>query len=151
MKKPESLRKALIAAVPTLKRNPDKLLIFIESGTIACTGAPSLSFEYRFALNAIVTDFAGSADQIIVPTLAWIRDNQPELMLNPDHMKDGIKFEAEILNSTTLDLSIKLLLTERVGVNEAGGKTTITHFDEPALPDLGGPMISAFLAGGEAL
>lgn len=53
--------------------------------------------------------------------------------------------------TSSLDLSIKLLLTERVGVAEADGKTTIPHFDEPALPDLGGPLISAFLAGGEAL
>lgn len=133
MKKPESLRRALTAAVTHLKRNPDSLHVFLDEGKIISTAAPSLSFVYEYVLNIVVTDFSGTADSIIVPILAWLRRNQPELLLNPERGKDGFKFEAEILNSTTLDLSIKLQLTECVGVAESAGKLTATHFDEPPL------------------
>lgn len=133
MKKPDSLRRALVAAVPHLKRNPDALHVFLDEGHIISTAAPSLSFEYQYVLNVIVTDYSDHADTIMVPILAWLRRNQPELLLNPERGRDGFRFEAELLNHTTLDLSIKLTLSERVGVSEAAGKLTATHFDEPPL------------------
>lgn len=133
MKKPESLRRALTEAVPHLKKNPDALLVFLDEGRITSTAAPTLSFVYEYVLNIIVTDYAGHADSIVVPILAWLRRNQPEMLLNPELGRDGFKFEADILNHKTLDLSIKLTLTERVGVSESAGKLTVTHFDEPLL------------------
>ena len=45
MNKPDSLRAHLLAAIPELKHNPDRLLIFIDNGKIRCTGAAGLSFE----------------------------------------------------------------------------------------------------------
>jgi hypothetical protein len=138
MKKPASLRAALTAAVPHLKRNPDALHIFLDEGRIISTAATSLSFEYQYVLNVIVTDYSEHADTIVVPILAWLRRNQIDLLLNPDRGRDGFRFEADILNHTTLDLSIKLTLTERVGVTENEGKLTVTHFDEPPLDALEG-------------
>jgi hypothetical protein len=133
MKKPESLRRALTAAVPHLKRNPEALHVFLDEGRVIATAAPSLSFEYQYVLNVIVTDYSDHADTIMVPILAWLRRNQPDLLLNPERGRDGFKFEADILNHTTLDLSIKLTLTERVGVAETAGVLTAKHFDEPQL------------------
>ena len=46
MNKPESLRAHLVAAVPELKRNPDRLLTFVDNGSMRSTAAPGLSFEY---------------------------------------------------------------------------------------------------------
>ncbi|MFB4401228.1 phage tail protein, partial [Pseudomonas inefficax] len=34
MDKPNSLREHLLAAVPDLKRNPDRLLMFIDAGKV---------------------------------------------------------------------------------------------------------------------
>ena len=133
MIKPESLRGALVAAVPHLRRNPDRLLIFADEGSVAATFAPGLSFEWRYTLNLIVTDFAGHPDAIMVPLLAWVRDNQPELLANPARQGD-IAFEADIIDNDKLDLSIKIPLTERVGVKpRAGGGHDVVHYPEPQL------------------
>ena len=57
MNKPNSLRAALTAALPEFARNPDRLHIFIEHGSIAVTAAKSLSFEYAYTLDIVVTDY----------------------------------------------------------------------------------------------
>ena len=44
MNKPSALRAHLLAAVPELHKNPDRLLVFIDNGTIRSTAAPGLSF-----------------------------------------------------------------------------------------------------------
>ena len=67
MKKPESLRQHLLASVPSLARDPDRLLVFIDEGRMRCTAAPGLSFEYEYRLNLILTDYAGHADAVAVP------------------------------------------------------------------------------------
>ncbi|HEV2641109.1 MAG TPA: phage tail protein [Candidatus Elarobacter sp.] len=133
MNKPNSFRKAITAAVPSLAVDPDKLLVFVDQGNIVGTGAASLSFEYRYKLNVIVTDFAGNADAIFVALMGWIRRNQSDLLTNDDKRRTGISFEVDHLTQDTCDVSIKVDVTESVvvGTNEAG-EQTITHVDEPA-------------------
>ena len=78
MNKPGQVRDLLTKAVPELNRNPESLHIFVENGNINATGAGlNLSFEYQFELLILITDYAGHADSLIVPLLAWCRDNQP--------------------------------------------------------------------------
>lgn len=118
MIKPGSLRAAITAAVPSLKTDPDKLLVFADAGNIVASAVKSLSFEYRYTLNLILTDFAGDADQVMIAILAWVKVNQSELCDNADLRKTGISFEVDHLNQTTCDLSIKLALTEAVKVTQ---------------------------------
>lgn len=134
MRKPAELRTAITAAVPDLQHNPDKLHLFVEEGRVVATGAKSLSFEYQYTLSLLVTDFADSADAITVPVLAWLRENQPELFTNPDRRPDGFKFETDVLNHNTVDLLVKLPLTERVIVTVADGHYQIAHAPQPADP-----------------
>ncbi|NSX15622.1 phage tail protein [Cupriavidus taiwanensis] len=131
MMKPNSLREALTAAVPDLARHPEKLHVFVDEGRLVATGARSLSFEYRYTLTLIVTDFAAGSDEIMVPVLAWLRVNQPELFFSPAQREDGVKFEADILNHTTVDLALKLPLTERVTVRVNGAGYLVEHHPEP--------------------
>lgn len=56
MLKPQLLRQALTDNVPELQRNPDALNVFIDSGRIVSTLASSLSFEYQYRLNMVITD-----------------------------------------------------------------------------------------------
>jgi hypothetical protein len=133
MKKPESLRQHLLACVPTLARDPERLLIFIDTGKVRCTAAPGLSFEYEYTLNVILTDYAGSPDVIMVPLLAWLRVNQPDLLLNLEKSSEGIKFEADILDKHKVDLSMTLPLSERVIVKILDGDLHIEHADEPPM------------------
>lgn len=136
MLKPASLRADLTGQCPWLAANPDKLLVFIDSGRIRNTGGASLSFEYRYTLNLVATDYQGHPSALIVPILAWLRTNQPEAALNPDLNEQAFTFEADILNHSTMDLSIKLVLSERVVVTEdTTGALTIEHMPEPPLDD----------------
>ena len=133
MIKPASLREHLVAALPDLARDPDRLLVFIDQGTLAATFAPGLSFEYRYTLNLILTDFAGHPDAVMVPLLSWIRRHQPDLLANRDR-RDQIAFQADILGNDKVDLDIKLPLTESVGVHRSNdGNFAIEHYPEPEL------------------
>jgi len=136
MNKPESLRAHLTAAIPELKRNPDRLLVFVDNGSMRSTAAPGLSFEYSYTLNLILTDFAGHPDAVAIPLFAWVLVNQRELMENQERGKDAIKFEADILDNKKVDLSITLLLTERVIVKrQADGSLQVNHPAEPVVDD----------------
>lgn len=132
MNKHENLRAHLLATVAELKHNPDRLLIFIDNGKVRCTAAPSLSFEYSFELQIILTEFAGHPDSVILPILGWLSINQSELLENLDKVKTGIQFEAEIIDTSKVDFSLTLPLTERVIVGrDADGNTTVKHAGEP--------------------
>ena len=134
MNKPSALRAHLLAAVPELHKNPDRLLVFIDNGTIRSTAAPGLSFEYSYTLNVILTDYAGHPDAVAIPLLAWLLVNQPELLTNLEKGKTAIAFEADVLDNSKVDLSLKLPLTERVIVKkEEGGALVVTHPEEPQL------------------
>jgi len=141
MNKPESLRAHLVAAIPELKRNPDRLLVFVDNGSMRSTAAPGLSFEYSYTLNLILTDFAGHPDAIAIPLFAWVLVNQRELMENLERGRDAIKFEADILDNSKVDLSITLPLTERVIVKRLDDGTL--HIEHP--PE---PQLDAFLPAG---
>ncbi|AFJ56909.1 P2 phage tail completion protein R (GpR), putative [Pseudomonas fluorescens A506] len=132
MNKPESLRAHLLVTVAGLQNNPDRLLIFIDNGKVRCTAAATLSFEYSYDLQIILTAFAGHPDSVMLPVLGWISINQPELLENYEKMQNGIQFEADILDKDKVDLGLTLRLTERVVVGtDAQGNTTVKHAGEP--------------------
>ena len=134
MNKPESLRAHLLASVPELKKNPDRLMVFIDNGTMRSTAAFGLSFEYSYTLNLIFTDYAGHPDAIAIPLFAWILVNQRELMENVDRSKTAVAFEADVLDNSKVDLSIKLPLTERVVVKTLeDGSLSVDHPAEPMM------------------
>lgn len=134
MLKPDSLRAAIAVAVPYIAKNPDCLHIFIDKGVILSTLASSLSFEYQYTLNLVITDYADSEDLLIVPILHWLRTHQPDIMANPDRRGDSFTFEADFLSNTLRDISIDLKLTERVIVKEENGILHVDHLEEPPPP-----------------
>ncbi|MBA1289181.1 phage tail protein [Pseudomonas japonica] len=132
MNKPDSLRQRLVAQVPGLAQHPDRLMIFIDNGTIRSTAARGLSFEYAYTLNIILTDYAGHPDAVAIPLLAWLGQHQRELLENHDLVQQAITFEADLLDNSKVDLAIKLPLTERVIVKAADdGSLQVTHPPEP--------------------
>lgn len=141
MLKPNHLRRHLTDANPALARNPERMQVFADSGRVVSTGASSLSFEYQYTLNVVVMDYAGHADAIIVPLLAWVRVHQPDLVTNRERRENGIRFDVEFLNQQAVDLSIELDLSERVIVSrDDANKLTSNHVGEPPDPDL--PLIA---------
>lgn len=131
MKKPQSLRSHLLDAIQELRRDPERILIFVDEGTLRSTMANGLSFEYAYTLNMILTDYAGDLATISIPVLDWVRVNQSNLMANLDNVKAGIKFEAEVLANDKVDLAIQIPLTERVIVKKTSDGLNLDYPDEP--------------------
>lgn len=140
MRKPLSLRAHLTAASPELQRDPDTLAIYVREGRLVAAGAATLSFEYRYTLTAVLLDYAGPADAIMVPLLAWLRANQVEILENPALRDKSVRFEVEYLNKETVDIQIEIDLTEAVTVAPGAEPTApsaarrydVAYPDEPA-------------------
>lgn len=148
MKKPADLRAHLEDSVTCLKSDPDKLQVFVERGTIASRLGGGMSFEYRYDLVLLITDFAEHADALMIPLLAWISVNQSDLMQHPERIEQAIRFQAELIDHDKADIEITIALTEAVVVTEANGLYTATHIAPPALDDLTGPTGWTMYGGG---
>ncbi|WP_438767893.1 phage tail protein [Kushneria sp. TE3] len=109
MKKLTALRQHLIDAVPHLQRDPDQLLTFVEDGAIEFAPGPNLSHGYTFTAQIVLTDFADDIDTVMIPLLDWLGVYQPDLV-----PAEAVKFEAEILNNSAVDLALRVQITERV-------------------------------------
>jgi len=135
MLKPKQLRDALTTCVPLLQRNPDSLNMFIDNGRMVSTLASSLSFEYQYQLNLVVTDYDGDLDLLVVPVLAWLRENQPDIMATEEKRRTGFTFNADVISDNAMDISMNIQLTERVIVKDEGGALHVNHIGEPPLPE----------------
>ncbi len=109
MRKLQSLREHLVASVPGIRGNPDKLLTFIEDGAIQFHRGEHLSHQYRIPVKIVLTDQSGDIDTVMIPLLQWLSHYQPDL--DPD---EAVRFQAELLDSRSWELAIEVKLTERV-------------------------------------
>jgi hypothetical protein len=137
MWKLHSLRALIESAVPELARDPERLIVMAHDGQAVSTLAGGLSFEYRYSAAITVLDYTGHTDALFVPILAWVRVHQSELLGNPDTQRGGIEFSVEHLNTSAVDIGIRVPLTERAIVQaDATHPTryTITHPQEPCHP-----------------
>ena len=148
MKKPLTLRRFLESNVPHLKRHPDKLHLWIDEGAVASKLGCGLSYEWRYTVTLLFTDFVDSPDTLIVPLLAWIAENQYDLLADPEKRARALAFESEVIDHEKIDLQLKLQLTERVIVTATAGGWTCEHVDEPPLPETEGPSGWALYAAG---
>ena len=138
MLKLNSLKALLTQCLPDLARDPKRLIVLAENGTVVSTGTTSLSFEWRYTARVIVLDYDGHADAVIVPIIAWMKRNQSEQMDNPERWANAIKFRVEPLTTTTMDFGIELQLTERAIVKpdptappDAPRRLVVEHPEEP--------------------
>lgn len=135
MLKPDNLRQALTESVPVLSKNPEMLRLFIDNGKINSTLAASLSFEKQYTLNVVVTDFTDDFDLLLVPVLAWLREQQPDIMTSEEGRKKGFTWYADINTDKSFDISISLLLTERTLVKQVDKALHVENIPEPTPPE----------------
>lgn len=135
MNKPQSLRSALNKSVPYVADNPDRLHLFVDSGQLVATSAASLSWEYRYTLNVVITDFTGDQNLLMAPVLLWLRKNQPDALQNSEAREKLFSFEVDILANDRCDISMDLKLTERVIATVENGKAHIEAVPEPDAPE----------------
>lgn len=102
MQKPNSLRKALTDAVPVLRTNPDMLCLRTDDGNNTATLARSLSFEKRYTLNIVVTDFTDDIDLLFVPIMARLRVNQPDIMTTDEGRKKDLHGTLTLITTAAL-------------------------------------------------
>lgn len=122
MIKPDGLARLLAASVPALAADTTKLQLFVDKGRIAARRGATLGYEERYTLSIVVQDFAGDVDQLFVPIIAWVAEQQPDLL----DKGEPFTFTTEILDGGTCDIQIDLELTELVRVEqlEGGGWAT---------------------------
>jgi len=131
MQKLASLRAAIVAALPELAVDPDRLLCTATKGKIASRGTTSLGYEYRYTASLWLLDFSAESAVLMSAILLWARDNQRDL-LEGDRALQAIAFEAEVLDDKTIDLNVQLELTDAVALApRAGGGHALTFLPEP--------------------
>ncbi len=133
MKKLDSLRAAVTRAIPKLADDPDKMLAFIDEGVVESNASRAASYRLSYVARLVLLDFSGSTFALMAAITDWAKCNQPELVQNPERRKNGIAFEADVLNHATVDLSIRIHLTEGIVVAVAeDGSYTYTPIDDSA-------------------
>ncbi len=129
--KPDSLRAAIVAALPALENDPERLAMWIEKGRIRSPMTSSRGFEWDYVLNITIQDFTGHPSIPFLVINDWARTNQIELVQPGD--KSGYQFEADVVDVGTIDFHIQLNLTERVSVTRGeDGSDTLQHLDDTA-------------------
>ena len=138
MKKPDSLRAWLTAWLPDI--SADQLQLYVENGRVASRRARNLSFEYRYQLKILLTDYAGSSNDLVLPLLGWIEQNEVSLLGRAD-TDEPFTFEAEILDERRVDIEVTLDLTEpvRVRARADGGGFDLDHVHHDSSDAFAGP------------
>lgn len=129
MIKPASLRAAIVALQPDLARDPAKLLMWVDQGSIVACSTPTLGFAYRYRLNVILIEFSGQPSVVILAVTNWLRQHQPDL-LTPG--KEAFSIEVDLIDSKTVDLQLQIQLDENVlATRREDGGFDLQHLDEP--------------------
>lgn len=116
MKKPDSLRAHLTAALPELARDPEALSIYVTGGALAARHGENLGFEVRYTMHLVLLNYRGAPEQVFLPLLLWLRVNQAELILNHDSGVKDIAFNVDPLDNQSVDVEITFPISEAVDV-----------------------------------
>lgn len=129
MKKAELLRAALIAGNTWCKAHPEQITVWVEKGHIQIEATGEPSFMYHYTIQVLAMDFPGQVDDLMLPLLAWVWQQQPDLLLNPDNNRK-VEFDADIVNDDVADILFKVPVWERVLVASEGGTPQAEHLAE---------------------
>ncbi|PNU06477.1 phage tail protein [Novosphingobium guangzhouense] len=129
MRKIDTLKAAIFAALPELGTDPDRIRIWIERGTAKSTQTGTRGLAYAFQLNVLVVEMASDISILFLAVFQWMRVNQPDLMM-PN--ADAIGFDAEILDNGTADVLLQLQLDQAVSAApRADGGFDLQYQGEP--------------------
>lgn len=156
MKKTDSLRAAITAALPEFAAEPKRLIMWIDQGSSRSRQTSSESFEMKFRLNILLVEMTTDIAVLMLTIQHWCRVNQPDLL---GTKATAVTFDADILDNGAADVEAQLDLTQSVAVttDEAGNRVlTYTPEPDPLFDDdlgLGGvapvPPLAAVLVAGE--
>lgn len=132
MQKPKSLRQAIENALPELAQNPEKLVMFVQQGSISSNKA-TLSHSKNYTLTLLITDFTGDLDVLETAIIHWLQTNQPDILGAGQVERDSFQFDVDILSHDSADVLYQLKLSERVVAlrDEETAQIHITYAPEP--------------------
>ncbi len=153
MKKPDSLRAALVEAIrdgegaKILARDPEALLMWIDQGTLAVRAGDPPSYEWRYRLSLTLTDFPSDRpDEVALVIVQWLHVHQPDLLLNHAKGNEAFRFDVDIIDEKTVDWQVELRLSEAVMVAPGqGGGLALSYPREPAISEQA--IVDAIVAG----
>lgn len=129
MKKIDTLRAALVAALPEFQGEPDRLRIWVENGSAQSRQTATLAFGFSYRLNLLLVETASDIALVTLPIFRWLRVNQPDLLAPST---TGFDFDVDVLDNGTCDILLQLDLTENVAVAATpDGGWTLDYLAEP--------------------
>ncbi|SFG08409.1 P2 phage tail completion protein R (GpR) [Novosphingobium sp. CF614] len=129
MRKIDTLRAAITAALPELAQNPDRLRIWIERGAAQCRDTRTEAFGFAYQANVLIVEMASDIAVLALAIFRWQRVNQPHL-LAPG--KDGFSFDVDILDNKCADVLLQIQIEENVTVTPVeGGGSQLAYLPEP--------------------
>ncbi len=135
MRKPPSLRAALVAALDAKHRyseRPADLHMVMQDATPVADGRPGLAYVWHYTLAIGFLDFTGSPDEIAVPILTWLQRWQHDAFATADKLKNAFSMDVEFMADDVVDVMVRLKLSEVVTlVPRPGGGADLTRPDEP--------------------
>lgn len=118
MKKPALLRAAIGALYPEIARDPDKLAMWVENGTVRATSNGQKGFAWEYQLTVVAEDFTREPEGLFFAVVDWLRRQQPDVT-QPN--APGFPFEVDIIDDSTFDVKMVLPLREVVTASAMGG------------------------------
>lgn len=143
MLKINTLRAALVAAIPDLARNPKNLRIWVDRGSGRATQTATRSFSFVFRLNVLLLDFTYDIAALALAVLEWARTHQVDLL---DGKNDAFAFDVDFLDDSSADILLQLNLSQAVGATQTEQGFTLEYLPEPApffIDDLAPPPLAA--------
>lgn len=129
MRKTDSLRAAITAAIPEIATDPSRLIMWIDQGSTKGTLTSDESFQLAYQLNVTLMDMTTDIAVLMLAVHNWCRVNQPALLVPP---ATAITFDADILDNGAADLTAQIDLTQAVKVTIApDGSRQLEYLDEP--------------------
>lgn len=111
MKKPDLLRAAIVALYPEFARNPDKLAMWVENGSVRATSNGQRGFAWEYQLTVVAEDFAREPEGLFFTVVDWLRTHQPDVT-QPN--APGFPFEVDVNDDKSFDVKMILPLREVV-------------------------------------
>ena len=142
MIKPDSVRRhltaALASAYPEILTDPERLLVSVDKGRVAATGArlaggaTGARYDYDLVLTLIDFPAAIGPNAVFLPLVSWLARHQPQVLQSYTTNPEALRFELDVVAADKVDLQVTVALSESVtAVRDDDGVFAFTTHAEP--------------------
>ena len=129
MRKIDSLRETLTATIEDIAKEPSRLRLWVDRGTVQSRQSATFGFAMAFRLNVLLMEMTTDIAAVGYVVCAWLRTHQPAL-LAPG--QDAFALDIDVINNGTYDALLQIDLTQSVAVaRDDQGNASVTYLPEP--------------------